>query len=155
MKSPDKELLRMIALWNAGNSASQIGAVFNISRNAVIGRIHRVGARFPELITRVEPKAAQRRRERPAPSIATNAPKPIPKPALILDTSNQISLLEIKGNRCRYIVKDEGSICCENDGFPWCNFHAAVCQTSVPISREDRAKAEEATIAYGLRRTAA
>lgn len=43
MNWTDEKVEELKALWNAGKSGGQIAAVFGITRNAVIGKIHRLG----------------------------------------------------------------------------------------------------------------
>ncbi len=72
MSWTDERIATLRELWEQGLSASQIaGKLGNITRNAVIGKVHRLG-----LSGRPSPVRA----ERPAAAVAA-APVPAPKPA--------------------------------------------------------------------------
>jgi GcrA cell cycle regulator len=90
----DTDVEKLIALHLKGLSAREIGAQFNVTRNAVIGKLSRLKAagRCPELgeavlllkkrhqkITSANILKSTLRRENPRP-----APRPIPKPKPVL-----------------------------------------------------------------------
>jgi hypothetical protein len=59
----------MIALWNAGSSAANIAARIKApSRNAVIGRISRLGAKGDKRVTRIPGSVPRQARRTPPPS---------------------------------------------------------------------------------------
>lgn len=142
MPSNNEEMIR---LWNDGNSASSIASSMGLnSRNVVIGRINRLADKGDLRITRLpasRPTNTARPRiipKTPRLDIAPKNDRPV-RPAP--DTSQQISLLDIPKNRCRYIVSEpEDMICCGQPGHPYCEFHRSLCYTRVPGTPEDRAK---------------
>jgi GcrA cell cycle regulator len=90
----DTDVEKLVALHLKGLSAREIGARFNVTRNAVIGKLSRLKAagKYPELgeavllskkhhqkITSANILKSTLRRENPRP-----APKPIPKPKPVL-----------------------------------------------------------------------
>ena len=68
----DERVETLKTLWNEGQSASQIAAALGgVTRNAVIGKVHRLG-----LASRAQPKAAEKPAKAAAPAPATEAKKP-------------------------------------------------------------------------------
>lgn len=102
MKNPatfdwtDKDIEKLVALHLKGLSAREIGAQFNVTRNAIIGKLSRLKAagRCPEpsdsvllrkkqnqRITSANILKSTLRRENPKPA---SKPKPLPKPKPVL-----------------------------------------------------------------------
>jgi hypothetical protein len=50
-----ERLAQLRSLWAAGLSASEIGARIGVNRNAVLGKIHRLGHPLPKLKLELEP----------------------------------------------------------------------------------------------------
>lgn len=146
------DLLRK--LWNEGLSASQIAGELaeGITRNAVIGKVHRLG-----LSGRAKPAAAQRPRApkavRPAPAVRTHIPpmrgnlafaltprvaEPAPEARIVAEEvvvpmSAPVTIMELRESMCRWPVGDPASpdfrYCgCDapiGEG-PYCRFHARI-----------------------------
>ena len=75
MSWTDERIDTLKTMWEAGQTASQIAeALGGVSRNAVIGKAHRLG-----LQSRPSPVKPNETEEKPAPKAA--APKPAPAPA--------------------------------------------------------------------------
>jgi GcrA cell cycle regulator len=125
------ELLRR--LWDSGKSASQIADELGhgVTRNAVIGKAHRLGLRArpspvkPEVGAKIAPAPTQPRR------IKTEA-----KPA-------RITLLDLNERICKWPIGHPGDedfhFCGKpvNPGTPYCSEHCAVAyQAQLP--RKDR-----------------
>lgn len=143
-------------LWTEGLSASQIATKLGeVTRNAVIGKVHRLG-----LSGRGTPsRAAQHTRARaktltPTPSakvtqfptagatalqaqpqtIAALAPAPKPKPMLHVATTarDKINILQLSDKTCRWPVGEPGTDsfhfcgCAPKSGLPYCDRHAQV-----------------------------
>lgn len=66
---------RAVKLWNAGNSAAVIGIALGVTKNALIGRIHRMRARGVEIAVREPPK--------PFAAYARSAMKPKRQPQML------------------------------------------------------------------------
>jgi GcrA cell cycle regulator len=124
------ELLKK--LWNDGLSASQIaGELGGVTRNAVIGKVHRLGlsgrAKAPSSSGGV---ARPRKAATPRPSSGFNAtnhthgntalipqmrtqpePRPEPKlelldPDVVVPFSERVTIMELKENMCRWPMGD-------------------------------------------------
>lgn len=102
------------ALWAQGLSITQIGKQLGMTRNAVVGKAHRIG-----LEKRTSPIV---RRPRPA------APAPAPMPQPIMSSGGS--------HRCQWPIGDpktaEFRFCGKGalPGRPYCDDHCAVAYTS-------------------------
>jgi GcrA cell cycle regulator len=154
------ELLKK--LWADGLSASQIaGELGGITRNAVIGKVHRLGlsgrAKAPS-------SSVPRQRKPRAPSQMFRAPRtmmrgntalaqmpsydydPEPEPELIeniIPIGQRCSLLELDQEKCHWPIGDPGQpdfFFCggkTNAGTPYCGYHGRVAYQP-PSARRDR-----------------
>ncbi len=76
--------------WNAGNSATEIGAAIGVSRNAVLGKLSRLG-----LLGTLHLKAGQAPRPKPTSAQPRRKPRPAAKP--VDKTANRkVSVLAIE-----------------------------------------------------------
>jgi GcrA cell cycle regulator len=147
----DERVELLAKLWNEGLSASQIAAELGggVSRNAVLGKIHRLG-----LAERGKAQAAAtarvRKPVRPADS-AEEAPKPeqVPAPPLaapqlvvsdvtarreevVVPLSERVTIMELREFMCRWPLGDpttaEFRFCGARaiTGLPYCGTHAQV-----------------------------
>jgi GcrA cell cycle regulator len=154
------ELLKK--LWADGLSASQIaGELGGITRNAVIGKVHRLGlsgrAKAPS-------SSVPRQRKPRAPSQMFRAPRtmmrgntalaqmpsydydPEPEPELIeniIPMGQRCTLLELDQEKCHWPIGDPGQpdfFFCggkTNAGTPYCGYHGRVAYQP-PSARRDR-----------------
>jgi GcrA cell cycle regulator len=138
----DAAIARLRELWGEGFSASECGKRMGVSRNSVIGKIHRLGLsgkyRRPRERARrmTKPKASM-------PQMRTNK-RPLPPPEPYQEPSpaeeprrGSFDLLELKLGQCRY---PEGNgppfaFCGAPivDGYPYCLEHAELCYNK-PVS---------------------
>ena len=85
MSWTDERIDRLKSMWAEGSTASQIAEdLGGVSRNAVIGKAHRLGLESrPSPVKAGEEKAKKAKPESPAPAAAAKVerPKPAPKPA--------------------------------------------------------------------------
>ena len=133
------------ACWKSGMSARQIGPRVKKSRNAVIGRLHRLRLQDdPTRPRRVKVKKEQPRMTRSyrkaAPASApvlTATPLP-PEPPVPQGT---LQLIDLEPHHCRYVFGDtraEHGFCGCNvvQGLPYCEEHARLCYvTPVPTGK--------------------
>ncbi|MGY2046774.1 GcrA family cell cycle regulator [Methylobacterium sp. JK268] len=151
------ELLKR--LWGEGRSASQIAAeIGGVSRNAVIGKVHRLG--LAGRVTKTNGAPAPRSRapgdeERPAtlPTIVAPAPAPLaliraepPAPVEVaLPVSERVTIMELREFMCRWPMGDPASpdfrFCGARSitGLPYCTHHARIAyQPAAERKRSDR-----------------
>lgn len=159
------ELLKK--LWTDGLSASQIASELgSVTRNAVIGKVHRLGlsgrAKAAPVAARprktreeaTEPQA--RTPQRPvtqgntalAPALETfvaPAPAPAPAPAgNVVPMGQRCSIMNLTESTCRWPMGEpgtEGFYFCgarSNPGMPYCSHHARIAYQPVQDRRRDR-----------------
>lgn len=157
------ELLRK--LWNEGLSASQIAAeIGGITRNAVIGKVHRLGlsgrAKAPSStlprVRKTRPATQMVRSARPAvrgnTALATRL-APIyelevePEPELIENVTpigQRCSLLELSDSKCHWPIGDPGHpdfFFCGGHAvatLPYCAYHCRIAYQPVAERRRER-----------------
>jgi GcrA cell cycle regulator len=150
---------RLKALWAEGHSTAEIGRRMGISKNAVVGKAHRLSlpAR-PSPIRREAlasaPRPAQPRMPRPpvaprstlppvsvaAPVMAAPPPQPAPQPAIVRSFPRLSS-----ARTCCWPIGEPGQPgfrFCVSDaivGKPYCPEHASVAYVKARDRREDAA----------------
>lgn len=161
----DERVALLKKLWGDGLSASQIAAqIGGISRNAVIGKVHRLG-----LAGRAKPNAAAQP-QRPRKAVAKPAGEPlrvevrdtprslgpadaVEEPELTampvtadvaLPASERVTIMELRDSMCRWPLGDptnpEFRFCGARSitGLPYCPHHARVAYQPVADRRRDR-----------------
>ena len=112
-----EKIKQLKKLWSKGKSTVEIGRELGISKNAVVGKVHRL-----ELSAR------------PSPIKKDKAPKTVKKTTV---KQENISLLELKLNSCRWPIgepKDADFHFCGKDtvtGKPYCAEHCKLAYTSL------------------------
>ncbi len=127
--SPER-IAELTKLWNEGLATSEIGKRLGISKNAVVGKAHRLhlSAR-PSPIRRVMMRSALPRPPRPVaeprhvlPAVA-HAPTPAPQPERVVELSNQTCKWPIgHPNETGFHFCGERAIV----GKPYCQAHTAI-----------------------------
>jgi GcrA cell cycle regulator len=129
------------ACINAGYTCSQIAVEIGVTRNAVIGKMNRLGLSRPKVIRAREPV---RKRDAWRPRTLTQhqilmelPPEPAtPEQALALFKGPGCSLLELSPGKCRWPLSEPGTeaFCfCGNrqvEGLPYCVGHARMAYKS-------------------------
>ena len=143
------ELLKK--LWAEGLTASQVAARLGdgITRNAVIGKVHRLGLSGRQSVQRSSAPRPRRPRQpshpgRPAAGQAAAAlkpetrpqprPEPEPQPIRLVEMpkSERVSILMLSDKTCRWPLGDPGSddfcFCGHTPkaGLPYCDYHASL-----------------------------
>lgn len=162
----DERVEMLKKLWSEGLSASQIaGKMGGVTRNAVIGKVHRLG-----LSGRATPAKPLRGRANdktsikaapeapsPAPFSAPSAEKeivptaPVIRPA-ILDSGDLTTVATLNRNMCKWPIgdpaKDDFHFCGQpaSQGKPYCNHHAEVAFQ--PAQRRTDRRLESARAKY-------
>lgn len=107
-------------LWQKGKSAVEIGKELGISKNAVIGKVHRL-----ELDAR------------PSPIKKTTVSNAVTPPEEVIDPNKPVTLLDLRINSCRWPIgelKDEDFHFCGKEcqtGKPYCAEHCKIAYTSL------------------------
>ena len=174
MSWTDERVELLKKLWLDGRSASQISSELGggVTRNAVIGKVHRMGmsgrAKAPEAV----PVAAARPRDkqpartvtpRPtAPLVRGNlalsvAPRPVAQAAprqlaeVVIPISERVTLMELKETMCRWPLGDptqrDFRFCgLKSSGGlgPYCGYHAGVAYQPTQDRRRDRDREKRA-----------
>jgi GcrA cell cycle regulator len=160
------ELLKK--LWNDGLSASQIaGELGGVTRNAVIGKVHRLGLSGR---AKTQTAAAPRARKAPSPSVRSapmrtmSAPQmrgntalaaqPMmeamvevqlePRMDVVVPMSRRVQIMELREGMCKWPIGDPmhaDFVYCGGDctfGTPYCSHHSAVAYQPVMERRRAR-----------------
>lgn len=148
----DERVEQLKSLWTEGLSASQIARVLGgVTRNAVIGKVHRLG-----LAGRASPNRVERPRMPLAPKISVRAHHHMPEPPvveedpLILDDGSHATVLTINDRMCRWPIgdpsADEFHFCGRKPktGSPYCEAHARKAYQPAQL-RRDRDKGRMAS----------
>lgn len=157
----DERVDLLSRLWLEGRSASQIAAELGqgVTRNAVIGKVHRLGlsgrakVALPSTAVRLRPKPAPRLEERPVPVPpvpALVAPaatvRPSSRPAdVVVPFSTRVTIMELRDTMCRWPLGDPPSADFRYCGCrcgplgPYCEEHARLAfQPTQERRRVDR-----------------
>ena len=155
------ELLRK--LWSDGLSASQVAAELGpgITRNAVIGKIHRLGlAERAKTVNAQRPRVAKAPRS-PQPRMngaashgnlalafaphALASPRHAPEEEVVIPISERVTLMELRESMCRWPMGDPTSaefrFCGGKSsigGGPYCAYHARVAYQPAQDRRRAR-----------------
>ncbi len=162
----DERVERLKKLWADGLSASQIaGELGNVTRNAVIGKVHRLG-----LSGRAKDKAASAAPQRPRKAARTpSAPAPIaPQPHInvvsapiplqpvmeesevlaeddmAVPASERVTIMDLRESMCRWPMGDptkpEFRFCGARSitGLPYCTHHARIAYQPVADRKRER-----------------
>ncbi|WP_316858791.1 GcrA family cell cycle regulator [uncultured Cohaesibacter sp.] len=134
MSWTDERVELLKKLWAEGLSASQVAAELGgVTRNAVIGKVHRLGLSGRAKTTTTAPRARRPRSQssRPArpssgsaaPTVGATAlkadarPQPTPKPkaeanpeldAVVVPISKRATILSLTENTCKWPIGDPG-----------------------------------------------
>ncbi len=169
MSWTDERVELLKKLWSEGLSASQIaGELGEVTRNAVIGKVHRLGlsGRAKTVAAPARPRAKTRPEEAPEQPEQKAPPRPIvqgnvalapvleemveeaPAPRVVelnvVPTGQGCTIMNLTEYTCRWPVGEPGSesfhFCGAraNPGVPYCAHHARIAYQPVQDRRRDR-----------------
>jgi len=141
----DERVEQLKALWTEGLSASQIARVLGaVTRNAVIGKVHRLG-----LAGRAGPARSERPRSavtrRSVAPAAAPSPEIVEEDPVVLEDGHFATVLTINDRMCRWPIGDpsesEFHFCGRKPRFgsPYCEAHARKAYQPQPQRRDRRA----------------
>lgn len=132
------------SLIGAGYSCRQIAEEIGVTRNAVIGKVNRLGLSRPRGVPASSRDATERKRAPWRPKIVTQhalllrlPAEPVPRlEDISIFDGRGCSLLELSAGKCRWPINEPGAenFCfCGNTplaGFPYCSGHARIAYKS-------------------------
>jgi GcrA cell cycle regulator len=141
----DERVEQLKALWGEGLSASQIARVLGgVSRNAVIGKVHRLGLAGRAGPARTErPRSAVPRKS--VVHVAAPAPQIVEEDPIVLEDGHFATVLTVNDRMCRWPIGDpsetEFHFCGHKPklGSPYCEAHARKAYQPQPQRRDRRA----------------
>jgi hypothetical protein len=139
----EERITLMMERREAGDSAEAVGALLGCSRNAVLGKLHRLGMCAPKPPPKPKPQTDGRGIARRLAVRATNgnglhrtAAKPPDAPAGLPRPPGGIPLLALTNWHCRYPITDAspflfcGAHADLADGRSWCEEHARIVRSN-------------------------
>ena len=162
MSWTDERVELLKKLWSDGLSASQIaGELGGITRNAVIGKVHRLGlsgrAKAPSssVPRQRKPRVASQMFRAPRTMMRGNValampaydydPEPEPQPIEnIIPIGQRCNLVELTDEKCHWPIGDPAQpdfFFCggkTNAGTPYCGYHARIAYQPVTDRRRDK-----------------
>ena len=175
MSWTDERVELLKKLWSEGLSASQIaGQLGGVTRNAVIGKVHRLGLSGRATTSRVKPARVRRHKTNRAANtprlglfstsnaalrtLTTTPEAPREEPfrpqyvELEIPENERVDLVDLKESQCRWPIgdpQDEHFHFCgksKSDVGPYCEYHAEIAFQ--PLSRQAaRSRAKGAALA--------
>ena len=140
----EERVEQLKTLWTEGLSASQIARVMGgVTRNAVIGKVHRLGLAGRATSTRSE----RPRISMPRQHIVRAAPEPeiVEQEPLTLEDGSHANVLTVNDRMCRWPIGDPADnafhFCGRKpkDGSPYCEAHARKAYQPQSARRDRRA----------------
>ena len=143
MSWTDERVEKLKQLWADGLSASQIARTLgDVTRNAVIGKVHRLG---------LSGRATTSRIERPRQTVVRRPPRPrlvVPEVTTVdearLPTGEFATVMTVRDTMCKWPIGDPSSDefhFCGNkvaDGLPYCSTHARMAYQPAQSRRDKR-----------------
>lgn len=125
----EKKIKHLKKLWSSGKSTAEIARELGISKNAVVGKVHRLA---------LKNRPSPIKKKEAAPKVAAQTQKP-----------GKTSLMDLKINSCRWPIgdpKDKDFRFCGKTaitGKPYCPEHCKIAYTSLKELASQNAKAQQ------------
>src|SRR5690349_13353232 len=117
MSWTDERIERLKAMWTEGLSASQIArSLGEVTRNAVIGKVHRLGLAGRAVAPRTErPRPAPQAQPQPRiqaapPRVSPLRAEPVVEEALEPMPTNAITVADLSASVCRWPIGDPAKV---------------------------------------------
>ena len=143
MSWTDERVDKLKKLWAEGLSASQIArALGDVTRNAVIGKVHRLGLSGRATTTRVDRPRTVAVRRPPRPRLIVPQAETVEEAKL--PTGEFATVMTVKEGMCKWPIGDPSSDefhFCGNPtsgGLPYCAAHARMAYQPSQSRREKR-----------------
>ena len=156
----DERVALLRRLWEDGQSASKIAAQLGgVTRNAVIGKVHRLGlagrvtagedgqaagqAATAPVVEAEAPEPVAILAHRPAPDFPAPPPVPAAEPVQ-LAVSQRVTIMDLRESMCRWPLGDpttpEFRFCGARSitGLPYCTHHAEIAYQPAAERKRDR-----------------
>lgn len=143
---PEELVIILTNMWTAGKSASDIARVLHKSRNAVIGRVHRLD--LPKRLTAKRLYTPKRKRgdgdiAMRMLSRKVSPPKPLPKPTPVLQEPRNVTLMDLTAFTCKYPTSGDGAttLFCGHvpqTGFVYCEAHCRIAYQPKPVLKPEQ-----------------
>jgi GcrA cell cycle regulator len=160
----DDRIRKLRQLWSEGHSTAEIGRRMGVSKNAVVGKAHRLDlpARPSPIRTGSSPRPARAPRRQPVPRLAdtmplpclrdADAPTPVERIAPTVEPARHVAITpqRIGSHPCCWPIGEPGTPAfrfCDAAalvGRPYCNEHARLA-----YRRPSRREIETITVAQG------
>lgn len=162
----------LIALWNEGLSTAEIGRRLEITKNSVVGKVHRLGLpkRKSPISARTSASGGNASNASPVPAKSAPASASVPAPAAASKSApaaprsigKKIPLEALRPGMCAWPEGDPSTedfyFCGENvvEGKPYCAAHCARAYVrSSKDSASDRAQEQSQTEGEAAKKSAA
>lgn len=150
-------------MWAEGKTASQVSRALGgrVSRNAVVGKVHRLGMCFTRSVGVNRVRGAThpaRKKHKPKPQVVLQAApnRPMTKifaepfvsagPELVIPVTERKTIATLEANDCRWPIGDpqqaDFHFCGKTKvaGLPYCEFHARLAYQPPQVSRSRAAR---------------
>lgn len=142
----DEDTNYLTQAWTAGKSARCIARSLGITRNAVIGKVHRLD--LPKRHTTKRLYTPKRKRGDGGIAMRmlsrkVSPPKPLPKPTPVLQESRNITLMDLTAFTCKFPTSGDGAttLFCGHvpqTGFVYCEAHCRIAYQPKPVLKPEQ-----------------